>query len=100
MRLRDYVIASTATLTASAALAGPGDGYGHMWGGGYGMFGGGLMMLVFWGVIIALIVLAVRWFSEKDQPKGSNALNILEERFARGEINEDEFTKRKAALKS
>jgi len=32
-----------------------------MWGGGHGMFGG-LMMILFWGIVIALIVFAVKWF--------------------------------------
>ena len=77
-----------------------GRGFGHMtWGGGYGMFGG-LMMLAFWGVIIVLIVMAVRWFAG-DRPGGgasSDAMDILKSRFAKGELDEDEFRKRKAAL--
>ena len=77
-----------------------GRGFGHMtWGGGYGMFGG-LMMLAFWGVIIVLIVMAVRWFAG-DRPGGgasSDATDILKARFAKGELDEDEFRKRKAAL--
>lgn len=85
-------------LFSTAAMADPsGEYYGHMWGGGYGMFGG-LMMIVFWGVIIALIFFAVRWFSEKERTSGSNAHDILRDRFARGEIDEEEFRKRKAAL--
>jgi len=92
-------------LTASVALADPGggwnDGYGHMmgWGGGFGFFGG-FMMLVFWGVIIALIVLAVRWLSEGAKGGGarSDAMDVLRQRFAKGEIDEEEFARRKKAL--
>ncbi|MCB1355308.1 MAG: SHOCT domain-containing protein [Maritimibacter sp.] len=71
------------------------------WGGGYGMFGG-FMMLVFWGVVIALIVVAVRWYGPQSLRQGSasSALDILEARFATGEIDEDEFQKRRAALES
>lgn len=69
-----------------------------MWGGGYGMFGG-LMMLVFWGVIIALIVLAVRWFSDGGGRTGRrDAMDTLRERFAAGEIDEEEFNRRKRVL--
>ncbi|REC54639.1 hypothetical protein DRV84_13555 [Rhodosalinus sediminis] len=67
-----------------------------MWGGGYGMFGG-LMMILFWGIIIALIVFAVKWFNDS-QGGGTrgkrDALDILRERFASGEIDEEEFERR------
>ncbi|MDG1431607.1 MAG: SHOCT domain-containing protein [Paracoccaceae bacterium] len=102
MKMRNFAFASAAILAASAATAGPNDdyGYGHMWGGGFGMMGGGLMMLLFWSLIIALIFFAVRWFYNKERGSGSDALAILEERFARGEIDEDEFNHRKSFLNS
>jgi len=94
-----------AVWSASAAFAdqrsdGP-WGYNHMmWGGGFGM-GGGLMMLVFWGIIIFLIVIAVRWFTVgKPESREPDALDILKQRFARGEIDEEEFQKRKNTLES
>ncbi len=69
-----------------------------MWGGGHGLLGG-LMMLVFWGLIIGLIVLGVRGFSSRsDASSNSSALDILKERYARGEIEEDEYERRKANL--
>lgn len=74
-----------------------GSGFGHMWGGGYGMLGG-LMMLVFWVVVIALIIVAVRSFSNKSENKARDPYSILKERFARGEIDEDEYRKGKATL--
>ena len=90
---------------ATATMADPGDPWSRgfdnmMWGTGYGMIGG-FMMLLFWGVLIVLIVMAVRWFGNSGGPTGGGKLNaqdILKERFARGEIDEDEFKKRKAAL--
>jgi putative membrane protein len=57
-------------------------------------------LLIFWGVILALIVMAVRWFTS-GRPGGTqstDATDILKSRFASGEIDEDEFRKRKAAL--
>ncbi len=91
-------VATLLALSATAATADPGgDYYGHMWNGGFGMFGG-LMMIVFWGAIIAAIILAVRWFMEKDRASKSNAVDILKDRFARGEIDEEEYRKRKTVL--
>lgn len=94
---------------APAAIAGPGTErgweYGHMnWGGGHGLFGG-LMMVAFWGAIIALIVLAVRWFSKSDQAGrdgrgGSDAIEILKTRFANGELDEEEYKRRKSVLEN
>ena len=77
------------------------DGFGHMWGGGYGMFGGLMMMVVFWGLIIGLIVLVVRRFSSRsDTTSQPNALDVLQERYARGEIDDEEYERRKAKLGS
>ena len=75
--------------------------YGHMWGGGYGMgfFGVG-MMLLFWGAIILLAVMAVRWVSDRDSkiPDGPAALDILKERLAKGEIDPEDYENRRKVL--
>ena len=68
------------------------------------MFFGSLMMLLFWGGIILLIVLAVRWFgsgpSHGKAPVDSRnkALDILQERFARGEIDKEDYEERRGLL--
>jgi putative membrane protein len=58
---------------------------------------GGLMMLLFWGGIIALVFFAVRAFSGSGNRAASNqstssesALDILKMRYARGEISKEE----------
>ena len=90
-------------VSAGAAFADPadtwGEGFGHMmWGGGFGM-AGGLMMLVFWGAIIALIVFAVRGFSAgSGSADKSDAAEILRQRYAKGEIDDEEYERRKAKL--
>jgi putative membrane protein len=80
---------------------------GAFWGGGWGhMFFGGFMMLFFWAGFIALIAVAVRWVTSGSA--GNNQLStsartprqILDERFARGDIDKDEFEERKKALAS
>lgn len=68
------------------------------------MLFGSLMMVVFWGGIILVVVLAIRWLSGGSQhgnsgrPNRSDALEILRERFARGDIDKEEFEERKRLL--
>ncbi len=77
--------------------------YGWDWGSGHMIFGS-LMMILFWGGLILLIVLAARWLggrlSRDAGPAAPRklALDILEERFARGEIDKEEFEERKRLL--
>ena len=68
-----------------------------MWGAwGLGMM---LMMLVFWGVVIAALVLAIRWMARQTGgPRPDVALEILRQRYARGEIDKNEFEARKRDL--
>ena len=73
-----------------------------MWGGGGWFFLGPLMMILFLAGIVALVVLAVRWAGGegmgRSQASGRAPLDILRERFARGEIDRDEFEERRRAL--
>ena len=61
-----------------------------------GWFGPGfgwIFMFLWWGLIIVGIVALVRWLlpsGRSDVPEKS-ALNILKERYARGEVNREEF---------
>lgn len=61
------------------------------------MFGGGLVMLLVWLVPIALVLwLVSSWVKRPGQgPSEKTALDILKERYARGEIGQDEFEKKK-----
>ena len=70
---------------------GPFDG-GNWW-----MFGIGIVfMLAFWGGVIGLVIWAVRQF--RPSAGGGSALSILQERFARGEIDRQEYEQRKSLL--
>ncbi len=85
----------------------PATAQSDMWGGGWGwghMFFGSFMMLLFWGGLIILIVFAVRSMGTGsprggDGPApGNRALDILEERYARGEIEKEEYEERRRLL--
>ena len=62
-----------------------------------------LVMVAVWGAVIALIVLLVRSAHREPPrriPDGDAARRILDERFARGEINEDEYVHRRQLMRS
>ena len=73
--------------------------------GGYGNGGGVVVMvigmLLFWGLVIAGITLLLRQPHRAAGgmvPAHRSAQQVLAERFARGEIDEGEFTARLSAL--
>ena len=76
----------------------------HMmgWGGGwYGMIFGPLFMILVLAVLIATVMLLVRWAGGQGQaqaPSHRTPLDILKERFARGEIDKDEFEERRRVI--
>ena len=98
-----FAVSLLSGILMSPALA-RADGYGnwHMgrWMmGGWGMGGFGMIfMIIFWGLVITGIVFLIRWLMQstagRDQSgvsTGSKAMDILEERYAGGEITRDEF---------
>jgi len=77
------------------------------WGGGWwAMIFGPLFMILFLAVLIAAVVPFSRWAGGPWQasatphhtPPGRTPLDILKERFARGEIDKEEFEERRRAL--
>jgi len=76
----------------------------HMFGLGWGgWLLGGLMMLLFWGGLIALLFFAIRAFSgpgNQSRPAGTSesALDILKKRYARGEISQTEYDEMRQQL--
>ena len=59
-----------------------------------------VLMVVFLAVVIGAVVWVARQFGRPSttSDQGSSAIRILEERFARGEIDKGELDQRKAAL--
>ena len=65
------------------------------------MLFGGVFMWIFWFVVIAIIVLVVRSMvgsGEAGSSKQESAMDILNKRFANGEIDEVEYKSRKSEL--
>ena len=108
---------SIAPIALSAAiLLGPqsvwaqqtGQRYGqHMWDGGWhGWFVGPIMMIAFLVIAVVAVVLIVRWIGGSGQssstyhasPPHQSALDVLRERYARGEIDKDEYEERRRTL--
>ena len=85
---------------------------GYEWGQGPGMMGygygmgwfGGILMIAFWIAVIVGIVFLIRWLVLSVRPGshgtagGESALEILKKRYARGEINKEEFEEKKRDL--
>ncbi|MBF6221998.1 SHOCT domain-containing protein [Nocardia abscessus] len=80
------------------------------WYGDHGMsgWGYGLMtvgMVLFWALVIGGVILTVRYLVQPSAPVGGapivrpSAEQVLAERFARGEIDADEYHQRLATLR-
>jgi len=77
--------------------------YGYnMMGNGYNMIGGWFGMMIISIIIIGIVVFLISRQSSnndiKDIRARDNSLDVLNERFARGEINEDEYNNKKNIL--
>ena len=102
---RGLVALSAVVASAVPAVAQPyGHGYGMGgWGGGYWPLG-----MFVWPVILVALVLLVIWAVRSmsaphhhvppPEPRRSTGLDVLEERYARGEIGRDEYLQKKADI--
>ena len=95
-----YRLGTCAALFATPAIADP-DGFGHMPGWGYGtgmMFGP-----ILWIIVLGLVVAGIIWFVRsmdigEDRRQMPDAMKELDLRFARGEIDAEEYKERKSLL--
>ena len=72
-----------------------------MWG-DHWMFGG--FMWLFWVAVIIGLVFLVKWIVQQGKPSepktNEDPLEILKKRYAKGEINQEEFEQKKRDLLS
>ena len=101
LRRLSIVTATAVTVTLSApavalAQAVPGTG---PWGMHDGWFGwcpmGGLIWLLLIGLVIVGVVAIMRGFFSARKGESSGALKVLDERYARGEIDREEYLRRR-----
>ena len=78
----------------------------HDWSGfgGWGMSFGFIFMLLFWTLLILGIASLIRWLMTQSAPSRSSRdktpLEIVQERYARGEIDREEYEQKKRDLKT
>lgn len=62
-----------------------------------GVWGGGLMMLLWWGLLITGVIAVSKWrIEQRAHPSAvESPLEILKRRYARGEITKEEFESHK-----
>ena len=78
-------------------------GYGSQMG-AWGWIGA-IAMILFWVLVVVGLVALIRFLLAKTRSNGSvaaprrDALDIIKERYARGEIDKDEFEQKKCDLK-
>ncbi len=109
MLSRSAILVAVAAYVATMATVGaqPSGSYTqqpHMWG-GWGWGGtilGPIIMILFIAAAVAAVVLVLRALgvgtSRPAARQGRTALDILDETFARGEIDKDDYEERKRAL--
>ncbi|WP_439681256.1 SHOCT domain-containing protein [Embleya sp. MST-111070] len=87
---------------ASALVTAPARHVGHMYeDDGWNWVWGSVMMLLLIAVIVAVVWLLVRNTSHgrgTPEPTGSSATEVLAQRYARGEIDTEEYRERLAVL--
>lgn len=68
-----------------------------MWHTGWGWLWMSLVMIAFWGLVAWVVVTLVRQSGR--QPRDPDAQSLLDERLARGEIDEEDYRRRRDLIR-
>ncbi len=101
-RIWTLIVAAPSVPAVAWAQERPWEAWGMhpMWG-IWGMWGIGMMLFafVFWGLVIAGLVIGLRWLLKVERgARPDAALDVLRQRYARGEISKQEFEEKKRDL--
>lgn len=73
-------------------------------GGWWGMGFGWISMILLWGLVILAIAALAKWLTQQPpsgrSPRDKSPLEILQERYARGEIDREEYEQKRQDLMS
>lgn len=100
-RLAILAVPLLVATTGTAAAHGSGGYGGGMMNGGWGLFGGamGLWGLLWMGLLLAIpLYLLFTLGSRRVDGTDERPLSVLRERYARGELSDDEFERRREQL--
>jgi putative membrane protein len=102
-----FSVAFGLVVTTGTAAAHGGGGYGggmmggSTMGGGWGLLGGamGLWGVLWMGLLVALpLYLVWKVWGRRDDEGGERSMAVLRERYARGDLSDDEFERRREQL--
>lgn len=101
-----FLTPALVAMTTSASAQTYGRYSDRMMGPYHGFWGMGWMAWLFWGLVIIGLILLIRWVHQmtvgskpSDNP-GQRAIEILKERYAKGEIDKTQFDRIKKDLEA
>jgi putative membrane protein len=99
-RLAILAVPVLVATTGTAAAHGGGSYGGGMMGGGWGLSGGtmGLFGLLWMGLVFAIPLYLVFTLAKRGGEDDERPLSVLRERYARGELTDEEFQQRRERL--
>lgn len=84
-----------------SVVADQGEGFSHMWSDGWGTAWGAWWMVLLWAVMLGFVIWAIVALTRggrDQQPRTPPPRQLLDQRFAAGEIDQDEYQQARRLL--